>query len=140
MIQIPSHILASIVRQARAELPNECCGLLTGLEGVVRKQYPMTNTDHSPEHFSFDPREQFQVLKAARVEGSKIIANYHSHPSTPARPSEEDIRLAYDPNVVYIIVSLAEDTPVVKAFSIVEGMVKQLELNLIQVHTIPDQQ
>jgi proteasome lid subunit RPN8/RPN11 len=132
MIRIPSHILSSIIRQAYAELPNECCGLLTGLDGIVRKQYPLTNIDHSPEHFSFDPREQFQVLKAARTEELKIIANYHSHPSTPARPSKEDIRLAYDPNVVYFIVSLAKETPVVKAFSIEEGVVKQLELEELQ--------
>jgi proteasome lid subunit RPN8/RPN11 len=55
-------------------------------------------------------------MKSARANGQKIIANFHSHPATPARPSEEDIRLAYDPNIVYIIISLAEAEPVIKAF------------------------
>jgi proteasome lid subunit RPN8/RPN11 len=116
-IEIPAGIMDAIIRQACDELPDEACGLLTGINGVVHKRYPMENTDHSPEHFSFDPREQFRVLKEARADGLRIIANYHSHPSTPARPSEEDIRLAFDPEIIYLIVSLASQTPVVKAFA-----------------------
>jgi proteasome lid subunit RPN8/RPN11 len=115
-IQIPQHIADAIIRQAQGELPNEACGLLTGRDGVVEKQYPLTNIDHSPEHFSFDPAEQFRVLKEARSNGLRIIANYHSHPSSPARPSEEDIRLALDPNIIYLIVSLAGEAPDIKAF------------------------
>jgi proteasome lid subunit RPN8/RPN11 len=131
MINIPQHIIDSIVRQALSELPNEACGLLTGKDGVVHKHYPLTNTDHSPEHFSFDPKEQFPVLKEARAEGLRIVANYHSHPSTPARPSEEDIRLAYDPDIIYIILSLADETPSIKAFSIQGGEVSTIEIRNI---------
>jgi proteasome lid subunit RPN8/RPN11 len=105
-----------MIQQAYDELPDETCGLLTGVNNAVQTRYAMTNIDHSPEHFSFDPQEHFNVLKSARRSGEEIIANYHSHPETPARPSEEDIRLANDPNTIYIIISLAEDTPVVKAF------------------------
>lgn len=123
MIQIPRDILDTMIRQAQEELPNEACGLLTGTDSLVRKQYPMTNVDHSPEHFSFDPQEQFKVLKEARSQGQRILANYHSHPATPARPSEEDIRLAFDPDITYIIISLAGETPDVKAFRVEgEGM------------------
>jgi proteasome lid subunit RPN8/RPN11 len=128
MIEIPQHILDAIVAQAKAELPNEACGLLAGAGDTVRRHYPLINTDHSPEHFSFDPKEQFITLKEARKEGWKIIANYHSHPSTPARPSDEDIRLAYDPNIVYVIVSLAGDLPSVKAFSIVNRVVESVRI------------
>jgi len=85
----------------------------------------MTNVDHSPEHFSFDPAEQFQTLRSARDAGLELIANYHSHPSTPSRPSEEDIRLAYDPEIIYIIVSLASEVPVIKAFRIRNGIAKE---------------
>jgi proteasome lid subunit RPN8/RPN11 len=128
MIKIPKDIIEAIIRQARAELPDEACGLLTGVDGVVHRQYPLTNIDHSPEHFSFNPQEQFRVLKEARGAGLKIIANYHSHPASPARPSEEDIRLAYDADMVYIIVSLSEETPVIKAFSIKAGTVEPLAI------------
>ncbi|GHU58974.1 Mov34/MPN/PAD-1 family protein [Bacteroidia bacterium] len=131
MVAIPTHIIDSIVRQAQSELPNEACGLLTGKDGIVQKHYPLTNTDRSPEHFSFDPREQFQVLKEARAEGQRIVANYHSHPSTPARPSVEDIRLAYDPDIIYIILSLADETPSIKAFRIQGGEVSNVEIRKI---------
>ncbi|MDR0833086.1 MAG: M67 family metallopeptidase [Candidatus Symbiothrix sp.] len=124
MIRIPQSIIDGIVAQAKNELPNEACGLLVGTENEVVKQFPLTNLDHSPEHFSFDPKEQFGVLKEARAEGLQIIANYHSHPESPARPSEEDIRLAFDPDIIYIILSLQDiDNPVIKAFSIKDGNV-----------------
>jgi proteasome lid subunit RPN8/RPN11 len=122
MIHIPESIVKAIINQARGELPNEACGLLTGNGDVVKKSYAMINTDNSPEHFSFDPKEQFAVLKESRAKGQKIIANYHSHPETPARPSEEDLRLALDPDIIYIIISLAAVDPDIKAFYIVNGL------------------
>ena len=131
MIQIPQHIVDGIIEQAYNELPNEACGLLTGTDDMVQQQYALTNVDQSPEHFSFDPKEQFGVLKEARSNGQKIIANYHSHPETPARPSEEDIRLALDPNIIYIIVSLAEEQPVIKAFSLVDCCMQPCEIQII---------
>ncbi len=131
MISIPQSIINGIIQQALTELPNEACGLLTGKENLVIKQHPLTNTDHSPEHFSFDPREQFAVLNEARKENQQIIANYHSHPATPARPSQEDIRLAYDPNIIYIIVSLAGEEPDIKAFRIKDGESQSVVINRI---------
>jgi len=131
MIRIPRSILEGIVLQARAELPNEACGLLAGKGEVAEHRYGMTNADASPEHFTFLPAEQFQVLRSARAEGLDIIANYHSHPVTPARPSVEDIRLAFDPNILYVIVSLADITPVVKAFRIRSGEVEQVLVEFI---------
>ncbi|MDR3365701.1 MAG: M67 family metallopeptidase [Prevotellaceae bacterium] len=127
MIAIPQAIVAGMVAQARRELPNEACGLLVGKENEALKQYPLTNVDHSPEHFSLDPKEQFAVLREARRQGWQVIASYHSHPASPARPSAEDIRLALDPNIIYIIVSLQEkENPVVKAFSIREGAAEEV--------------
>lgn len=128
MMRIPKHIYDGIVAQAYAEMPNEACGLLVGKEGEVVKQHSMTNIDHSPEHFSFDPAEQFQVYRSARAEGLEIIANYHSHPETPSRPSVEDIRLAYDPNILYLIVSLAAEIPVLKAFNIQNGISNEVPI------------
>lgn len=131
MIRIPKHIIEGIITHGKAELPNEACGLLTGSGDAVEKQYALTNVDHSPEHFSFDPREQFQVLKSARAEGQKIIANYHSHPETPARPSEEDKRLAFDPHITYLILSLAAEVPVIKAFVVKDGDMVPDEIEVI---------
>jgi proteasome lid subunit RPN8/RPN11 len=131
MIRVPQHIIDGIIRHANEDLPNEACGYLVGKGDEITHHHPLTNTDHSPDHFSFDPAEQFQVLRSARNEGLEIIANYHSHPSTPSRPSDEDIRLAYDPNILYFILSLAEDTPVLKAFKIENGQVSQVEIEAV---------
>ncbi|MEI6751579.1 MAG: M67 family metallopeptidase [Paludibacter sp.] len=131
MIRIPAHVYDAIVAQAYAELPNEACGLLVGKVGEVVKQHALTNIDHSPEHFSFDPAEQFQVFRSARSEGLSIIANYHSHPETPSRPSIEDIRLAYDPNILYLFVSLAAEIPVLKAFDIQNGISTVVPIEVI---------
>lgn len=131
MITLPKSILNAIVQQAKAELPNEACGLLAGKDNQIVKNYALTNVDASPEHFSFDPSEQFKTLRAARSEGLQILANYHSHPETPARPSQEDIRLAFDPNIVYIIVSLAQTEPVAKAFHIRNGVVEPVEIEVL---------
>jgi proteasome lid subunit RPN8/RPN11 len=130
MIKLPKDILDAMIRQAYDELPDEACGLLTGTDSVVQARHAMTNTDHSPEHFSFSPQEQFNVLREARRNGRKIMASYHSHPVSPARPSEEDIRLAYDAQIVYIILSLAAATPDVKAFYIAGSSVRPCEIVL----------
>ena len=76
----------------------------------------MTNVDASAEHFSFDPKEQFAAVKAARAEELDLVANYHSHPETPARMSTEDLRLANDSSIVYLIYSVADST--LKAFTV----------------------
>ena len=131
MISIKRDVYDQIVAHAKADLPNEACGYLAGLDGVVTLGYQLTNIDHSPEHFSFDPAEQFKTVKDARSKGLQILANYHSHPETPSRPSQEDIRLAFDPNILYFIISLAQQEPVVKAFQIINGTVTIEDVNII---------
>ncbi|HEY4788403.1 MAG TPA: M67 family metallopeptidase [Bacteroidales bacterium] len=131
MISIKREVLKKIVAHAQADLPNEACGYLVGNDGTITLSYQLTNIDHSPEHFSFDPAEQFKTVKDARSKGLQILANYHSHPETPARPSEEDIRLAFDPGILYFIISLAQPEPIVKAFRIIGGAVSTQEIVII---------
>lgn len=131
MTSIKQSVLDQIVAHARRELPNEACGYLAGNDGVITFGYPLTNIDHSPEHFSFDPSEQFQTVRDARNKGLKIMANYHSHPQTPARPSEEDIRLAYDAKISYFIISLASDQPDIKSFKIRDSLVEKEEIVIV---------
>ncbi len=91
----------------------------------------MKNIDNSTEHFSFDREEQFDIVRKARSEGLEIIANYHSHPVTPARPSQEDINLAYDPDISYLIVSLVGDEEDIKSFTIKESEVKIQKIKIV---------
>ena len=112
----------AIVSHARAKAPNEACGLIGGtVEGdvkTIRKVFFLTNLDASPEHFSLDPREQFAAVKELRQNGWDLLGNWHSHPATPSRPSEEDKRLAFDPNMSYLILSLQDTEPVLHSFHI----------------------
>ena len=128
MITIKRDVLNQIIVHAKGDLPNEACGYLAGEDGVVTFAYHLTNIDHSPEHFYLDPAEQFKTVKDARSKGLQILANYHSHPVTPSRPSQEDIRLAFDPDISYVIISLAETEPVAKSFRIVNGIAANEEL------------
>ena len=122
-MKIPRSIAAAILAQAEAAAPIEACGYLAGRHGVVRGHYPMTNADRSATHFSFDIEEQFRVMRAVREQGMQMIGVYHSHPVTPARPSAEDVRLAYDPNIIHVIISLAGGGNDLKAFKIKSGRV-----------------
>ncbi|TCS75200.1 M67 family metallopeptidase [Pectinatus cerevisiiphilus] len=122
MIILKKAQLESIIDYARKNLPDEACGLLGGYiknnERTVEKVFFLTNTDHSPEHFSMDPKEQFAAVKDMRKHGYALLGNFHSHPASPARPSVEDKRLAFDPSISYLILSLAEKDPVLKSFKI----------------------
>ena len=133
MIRIKSDVLNQIIEHAKYDAPVEACGYLGGNDDLVVKVFPMTNADNSPEHFSFKPEEQFKVMKQARNEGLKLIAVYHSHPATPARPSDEDIRLAYDSEISYVIVSLSETEPVVKSFRIKKNEDKEVNEEGIEI-------
>ena len=99
MLTIPQSIFDALIDHARRDFPLEACGILGGTDSTVSAHYPMANTDQSNEHFMMEPREQFAVIKDLRAKGLKMLAIYHSHPETPARPSAEDIRLALTPDV-----------------------------------------
>jgi proteasome lid subunit RPN8/RPN11 len=131
MIKIPKNIYDAMIKHAQNYAPIEACGYLGGIGEEVKALYEMTNADNSEEHFSFDPKEQFEAFKEANKLGLRLIACYHSHPITPARPSQEDIRLAYDPNISYIIISLAEETPYLKSFKIKNKEVTKEEVEVV---------
>ncbi len=125
-IIITSEVFKQMVQQALKEQPLEACGYLAGTGNKITKLFRMTNKDRSAEHFSFVPEEQFAVVKQAREQGLRLIGIYHSHPASPARLSEEDIRLAYDRSILYVIVSLHKVEPKIKAFRFDEDMVEEI--------------
>jgi proteasome lid subunit RPN8/RPN11 len=130
---IPQQVIDELIEQARRDAPDESCGYLLGErtdEGdVVTENYWMENIDHSPEHFAFAPKDQFAALKYARNKGLKILANWHSHPASPSRPSQEDLRLANDPTIRYAILSLHQGIHL-NSFKILGGEVVDKEVHL----------
>lgn len=132
MLRINQDIFDAIVNHARKEAPLEACGYLgEGGEGIVVKHYPLTNVDASEEHYSLSPEEQFAAVRQMRAAGLQLRAIYHSHPASPARPSEEDIRLAYDPEISYVIVSLTGPQATVKSFRIKGATVETEEIEIV---------
>ena len=125
-ISINKKIYASILEYAKKELPNEACGLIAGNEvgdiRTIEKVYMLTNIDKSSEHFSLSTQEQLEAVKDIRANGLKLLGNWHSHPSSPSRPSDEDIRLAFDKNLSYLILSLInQNEHVLNSFHIENG-------------------
>lgn len=132
MLLIPTNIHDELISHAKEGFPLEVCGILGGIGESVTAIYRMTNTDASNEHFMMEPKEQFSVVKDLRTKGLTMLAVYHSHPETPARPSEEDIHLALTPGVSHVIISVADFLqPVVKSFKIDQGKVTSEAIELI---------
>lgn len=131
-MKIKKSILEQIIKHTQEGAPIEMCGYLAGKNGAITKHYKMTNVDNSEEHFAFDPKEQFQAVKDARANGLELSAVYHSHPASPARPSQEDIRLAYDPSISYVIVSLAGKQPDVRSFKIKDAQVTREDIEIVE--------
>ena len=128
---IPQNIIDELIAQAQKDAPDESCGYLLGTaDGEVTENYWMENIDHSSEHFSFAPKDQFAALKYARSKNLKILANWHSHPASPSRPSQEDLRLANDPTIRYAILSLLNGEPKLNSFKILSGEVVDKEVHL----------
>lgn len=130
-MKITKEIVNKILLYAKKALPNECCGYLAGEGEYVTAAYALKNMDDCHDHFSFDPEEQFAAIKDMRKKDLVPVAVYHSHPETPARPSEEDIRLAHDPDISYLIISLASQVMDIKSFKIRKNVVEKEDIEII---------
>jgi len=135
VIQISKKVLEGMISHARQEAPEECCGLLAGDDEGISEIYRIPNlpSDHPsildlkvPEDRRFryvmDPKAQVRAFKKMRQSCTRLQGIYHSHPHSKAYPSATDIRLAYYPEVHYLIISLEQpERPQVRAFRIVSG-------------------
>ena len=137
MVQISRNLVDEMVAHAKADLPNECCGILAGQDGNVLKSYRMSNVEASPFRFSMDPAELVRVDTEAGDHGWDLIAIYHSHTGSEAYPSDTDVRIAGGtaelwPDVRYLLVSLMDmDNPSVRVFQISAGEVAEEPLEVV---------
>jgi len=131
MIRIPESIYQDIVEHARKESPLECCGILGGKNGTVEKVFELRNIEQSPVRYSMSPQDQLKVFDEMDRQSLEMVAIYHSHTHTIPYPSETDVRLAFYPDVVSVIISLKEKTPVMKAFRIGEDVISPEEIEVV---------
>jgi proteasome lid subunit RPN8/RPN11 len=132
-LELPVAVLEAVVEHARAEFPNECCGLLAGRGTRVERLYRGSNVDRSPYTYRLDPQEQLRFFKAMDAEGLELLGIYHSHTHSAAYPSRTDVARAFYPDAVYVIVSLRDPQAVledvrVKGYRIRDGQITEEEL------------
>jgi len=131
MMKMTERVVSELLAHARTQAPIEACGYLVAKNSIAVDSIRLTNVDNSPEHFSLDPAEQFAAVRRIRKGGMRLCGVYHSHPASPARPSQEDIRLALDPTLSYVIVSLATPEPEIRSFTIRSGVVTSEEIEFV---------
>ncbi len=112
----------------------ECCGLLAGAGGIITRIFPAKNALASATAYEVAPQELFQLFRRIREEGLEHLGIYHSHPASENVPSPRDIELAGYPNEAYFIISPLPAAPhPVRAFSIRDGRVEELEIVICDV-------
>ena len=125
-------LLDELIAHARSCYPLEGCGLLAGRENHAARFIPMENRLASPTAYDIDAAQLIQIFRSLRESGERLVAIYHSHPSTPSDPSPRDIECAYYPETAHLIVSLANPgQPQVRAFRIGDGEAVEIELHVI---------
>ena len=120
-----------IIAHARADAPNECCGIIAGNDGHAEKLYPAVNAEASPYRYNVDSKDLLRIYRDIDANNWDLLAIYHSHTHTEAYPSPTDVSLAAWPEAHYLIVSLEDDAnPVLRSFRIEEGQVTEETLEV----------
>jgi proteasome lid subunit RPN8/RPN11 len=133
-VRVRQEILKEMLLHARSEPEIECCGLLAGRYGVITTIFPATNALSSATAYEIAPRELFQLFRTIRTGGLTHLGHYHSHLSNENVPSPRDIEQACYPDQAYFIVSSRADSPnPIRAFSICEGSVSELTIEVVHL-------
>lgn len=133
MLTISRALLDKVIAHARADHPDEACGIIAGPAGSDRPErfVAMTNAERSPTFYRFDSMEQLRVWREMDDLDEEPVVIYHSHTATEAYPSRTDISYAAEPSAHYLLVSTrAPDAAQVRSFLIVDGVVTEEEVLL----------
>lgn len=130
---IVAALVQAVIDAAREAVPNEACGLLVShahaADGGLPERYvPLRNAAESPYRYLIDPQEQLRVWLEMEDAREVPWAIVHSHVASPAVPSATDVGLAFFPDSLYVICSLAGETPTIRGWSIVDGAVTEVPL------------
>jgi proteasome lid subunit RPN8/RPN11 len=133
--------IEQIVAHTKAEAPKEACGMLVGTAGRVTQVLPAINVAENPAvEYLMDPHDQLRHFQAMEEQGLELLGIYHSHPASPAFPSATDLSMAYYPEAVYVIASLADsEKPVLRAFRIVDDQISEVSLKVVPIESADGQ-
>ncbi len=130
-MRIRRSLLDELIEHARAEAPNECCGMIAAVDGRAVAVHRATNTAHSPLRYEMDGREQYKLQTAIEDAGQDLGAIYHSHTRSAPLPSQTDINLAFYPESLYVIVGVKGSEPDVRAWRIADGRYDEAPLEVV---------
>ncbi|KAB2357754.1 MULTISPECIES: Mov34/MPN/PAD-1 family protein [Actinomadura] len=137
MLTIERALVEKIVAHARADHPDEACGIIAGPIGSDRpvRYVAMTNAERSPTFYRFDSQEQLKLWREMDDRDEEPVVIYHSHTATEAYPSRTDISYASEPNAHYVLVSTRdEDTEEFRSYRIVDGEVTEEEVRVVDTY------
>ncbi|GHH67972.1 peptidase [Streptosporangium violaceochromogenes] len=133
MLTISRELVDKIIEHARADHPDEACGVIAGPIGSdsPERLIPMENAERSPTFYRFDSLEQLRVWREMDDRDEEPVVIYHSHTSTEAYPSRTDISYAAEPNAHYVLVSTREELgekAEFRSYRIIDGVVREEEV------------
>jgi len=118
--------IEKVIAHAHAATPAECCGLLIGKDCLIVDAAPAHNVAASPTRYLIDPVDHIEGRREARRRGLDVVGFYHSHPRSPALPSDRDRNEAGYPDYLYLIVGLHQDPPDVRLFALRDGNFREV--------------
>ena len=130
-MRISRELLDDVIAHARADAPNECCGMIASRDGEAVAVHRARNAAASPLRYEIDGMEQYKIQTAIEDDGLELGAIYHSHTRSAPLPSQTDINLAFYPEAIYVIVGLKDPAqPDVRAWEITDGRYSEAELEV----------
>jgi [CysO sulfur-carrier protein]-S-L-cysteine hydrolase len=131
LVSITDAVRVAIEEHARRARPTECCGLLSGSDGVITDAHPLRNGADKPETRYFaTPEDLFAAMRRIRDSNRVLLGIYHSHPRTPAYPSASDVEMAFYPEAFYFIISLEPEIEL-RAFRIEGSRIENVTVRVI---------
>jgi proteasome lid subunit RPN8/RPN11 len=133
MLRISRVLIDQVVAHARADHPDEACGVIAGPAGSDRPErfIPMVNAERSPTFYRFDSMEQLAVWRELDDRDEEPVVIYHSHTATQAYPSRTDVSYASEPGAHYLLVSTREpDETQIRSYRIIDGVVTEEDVEI----------
>ena len=130
-MRIARDLRDEMVAHALADAPDECCGIVSSRDGEAQEVFRMENTAHTWMRYEMDAKDLYAVVTGIEDAGLDVGIIYHSHTRSEPYPSQTDINLAFYPDSIYVIVGTSSPEPVMRAFTIRDQKVQEVELTIV---------